>query len=131
MPPEINGTDEVVQKILTSGCPDHLNYEGVKEERLKYAVSAVDRFKALGASDREIAKIFAGVKLWVKGMYPSVELEIMRRRIGRGLNNDNLNDLVMQNAAKRKVEMLKAQIIAQDELSKVIDLTSAFDKTNI
>ena len=64
-------------------------------------------------------------------MYPSVELEIMRRRIGRGLNNDNLNDLVMQNAAKRKVEMLKAQIIAQDELSKVIDLTSAFDKTNI
>ena len=71
------------------------------------------------------------MKLWVKGMYPSVELEIMRRRIGRGLNNDNLNDLVMQNAAKRKVEMLKAQIIAQDELSKVIDLTSAFDKTNI
>ena len=71
------------------------------------------------------------MKLWVKGMYPSVELEIMRRRISRGLNNDNLNDLVMQNAAKRKVEMLKAQIIAQDELSKVIDLTSAFDKTNI
>ncbi len=71
------------------------------------------------------------MKLWVKGMYPSVELEIMRRRIGRGLNSENLNDLVMQNAAKRKVEMLKAQIIAQDELSKVIDLTSAFDKTNI
>lgn len=105
------GVTDVYQKV----------YPGFNAHKLFYAIGAVDKLNALGLSPQEIGHLIMWRGKWDKKQhaYPKIEKLIARKRELLGLNEGDLDNLVLANKLEQQIDSLRAQVITQEELSKV------------
>lgn len=80
----------------------------------------IERLRALGLDNEEIGKL-VGIAKWDKktATFPLLEKEIEKLAKEKGLDIEDVDNLVLAKRIQREIEFEKARIIAQEELRKV------------
>lgn len=109
-PPHKKTPEELKEKINPK------KYKGVQDDRLDYAISAIDKLNALGLTPEEIGKIIMHHGGWDKqsGVYVAVARKIKELQNQKLMTDDDLKKLVETDKIERNIERLKAMLIAQE-----------------
>lgn len=98
-----------------------VGYGKMNLDKLIGVTVAIDRLRACGLNDKELADLVANTR-WDgnKKEWTSLELAVQNQCDALGLELEDLDNLVMADKYERRIESLKAQIIAIEELKKLI-----------
>ncbi len=103
---------------------EHLRkyYDFKEADVLISGIIEIERLRALGLDDKAIAKLVSIAK-WDErtATFPLLEKEIEQRAKEKGLDIEDVDNLVIARRIKREIEFEKARIIAQEELKKLAE----------
>ena len=113
-----------LRRPLTSKLIKHIQ-EGYKVKNLDQLISAadsIDKLKALGLNDREIGQLVAKA-FWIEKNATWYPLDAKAAELSSqyNLENEDVENLVLADRMERKIQSLKAQIIALEEMIQAID----------
>jgi len=112
------------KRWLTSELIKHLQqYYKVKNiDQLISAADLIDKLKALGLRDREIGQLVAEA-FWIEknATWDTLDKKLAELSSQYNLEVEDVENLVLADRMERKIQSLKAQIIALEEMIKTID----------
>ena len=101
------------------------------EAQTKYIVDAYDALRALGADEVQISQLAINPGAWNGKAYLKVEAVIQRWMDTLGLNETTLQKRKRIYFLKKRVDTVKAVLIAQEEILKRLNKDVAVENTNL
>lgn len=107
--------------INTKRQNGELVYLYFNQDKVIYGVTAVEQLDVLGFSVEEIARLIGKPGRWdrKRGVYPKVQKVINTKARELGLDENDLENLVLAHRIERDTDRLRAMHIVQEELRKV------------
>mgnify|MGYP004006325007 CR=1 FL=1 len=94
------------------------DYPGIKQERVDYSISAIEKLNALGLTPEEVSTVVKNHGNWdtATKTFRGVEKEIKRLQTEKNISDEDLQKIVIADTLERSIERLRCMRIAQEEI---------------